>query len=320
MSLLTLLPGVRSKIRFTPQDVVVLSALGGMPPHDVLFVHSGTGSNASGNGTKESPLASLDYAVGRCTASKGDVIVLLPGHTETLSSATALALDVAGVDILGLGQGSLRPTFTLDTATTTTIGVTAANVSLSNCIFTANFADIVAFFTLTNAPNFRLQANLFKATATNMNCKYLIDTDTTSNHADNLSLIGNTWIDPDAATISMCKVDGTNDGWVILDNYVSVAAQASGGSMLVIASGKVLTNVQVEGNRCRFIGGDLSGAGVVFTTDGSTNSGHFSRNYIQHTDTASEIFGTASSGFSFFENRMSGVAGATGYVLPAVDS
>jgi hypothetical protein len=100
MSLLTLLPGVRSKIRFTPQDVVVLSALGGMPPHDVLFVHSGTGSNASGNGTKESPLASLDYAVGRCTASKGDVIVLLPGHTETLSSATALALDVAMVGSL----------------------------------------------------------------------------------------------------------------------------------------------------------------------------------------------------------------------------
>jgi hypothetical protein len=29
---------------------------------------------------------------------------------------------------------------------------------------------------------------------------------------------------------------------------------------------------------------------------------------------------TASSGFGFFENRESGVAGATGYVLPAADS
>ena len=68
------------------------------------------------------------------------------------------------------------------------------------------------------------------------------------------------------------------------------------------------------------IGGDLSGAGVVFTTDQSTNSGVFARNYFQHTDTTAEIFGTASSGFSFFENRLTGVAGATGYVLPAVDS
>lgn len=290
------------------------------PAGKTFHVSSTAGSNGNQGTSPQEPVATLDFAVGLCLANRGDTIFVHPQHVETLSTATALALDIAGVTVIGLGNGTKRPTFTLDTATTTTVPVSAANVTLKNLVFTANFADIVSFFTLTTAKNFTIDNCYFKATATNMNCLYIIDTGTTTADCDGFQLTNIIWIDPDAATISMCKVDGTNDSWVIKDNYVSVAAQATGGSMFVIATGKILTNVMVEGNRCRFIGGDLSGAGVVFTTDGSTNTGHFSRNYIQHTDTASEIFGTASSGFSFFENRMSGVAGATGYVLPAVDS
>ena len=286
----------------------------------VFFVHSGTGNNGASGKSPLEPVATLDTAVGLCTASKKDIIYVMPGHAEAISSATALALDVAGISIQGLGDGDLAPVITLDTATTATIGVTAANISIDNITFSANFADIVALFTIGAAKRFKVTNCRIKETATDMNFKYVFDTNTTANNADGLTFIGSSWIEPDAATISLCKVDGTNDSWNFKNNYISIATQATGGGMFVIATGKVLTNLHCKGNDARLIGGDLSGAGVVFTTDGSTNSGVFAHNYIQHTDTAAEIFGTASSGFSFFENRMSGVAGATGYVLPAVDS
>lgn len=78
-------------------------------PGAILFVHSGTGTNGEGYGfTKDAPYASIDYAIGQCTADKGDVIFVLPGHQETITG-TDITVDVAGVSVIGLGRGSLMP-------------------------------------------------------------------------------------------------------------------------------------------------------------------------------------------------------------------
>jgi hypothetical protein len=72
---------------------------------------------------------------------------------------------VAGVAIIGLGAGSLRPTLTFTTATTANIPVTAANMSIQNFLFVANFADIASFFTATgtNTPtDFNVEGCEFK--------------------------------------------------------------------------------------------------------------------------------------------------------------
>lgn len=75
----------------------------------VFYVDSSTGVDAAGYGTlPESPVASIDYAVGLCTANKNDVILVLPGHTETITG-TDITVDVAGVSVIGLGAGSLMP-------------------------------------------------------------------------------------------------------------------------------------------------------------------------------------------------------------------
>ena len=89
----------------------------------------------------ETPFATLDYAVGRCTASHCDVIYLLPGHTEAVT-ATNIALDVAGITIIGIGNGRNRPSFTFG-ATTSTITVSAANIKISNCFFDLTGIDAV---------------------------------------------------------------------------------------------------------------------------------------------------------------------------------
>src|SRR5262245_26293874 len=77
-------------------------------PGNVFFVqstHTNKGDSAGKGQTPDAPFATLDYAIGQCTADQGDLIVVLPGHVETVTGAAGVALDVAGVTVLGLGAG-----------------------------------------------------------------------------------------------------------------------------------------------------------------------------------------------------------------------
>jgi len=296
-------------------------------PGKVFYVNNssvlsdGGVAGANGNpGTYQRPFATLDYAVGRCKAGRGDIIFVMPGHAETLSSATALNLDVAGIAIIGLGAGTARPTFTLGTATTTTIPVSADNIAIVNCVFNANFADIVSVFTLTTAKNFYLDNVFVKANATNMNFLYVVDTDAVTANADGLTAINCEWIEPDAATLSFVKADGTNDNWYFQDGYFSLGVNNNKASLIEIAAGKILTNLVVDGVTVYRLNTDTATGALLITTNGTTNTGVIRHCHLQHADTAGELIVTASSGFGFFDNRMSGVAGASGYLLPAADS
>ena len=119
----------------------------GMP--QVFFVDSGTGVNTNNGKRPSRAVATLDYAIGLCTASRGDIIVVLPGHAETYTAASSLVCDVAGVTVIGIGEGAERPTFTLS-ATTSTMTVTAASVHLENLLFITT-AVVVAPLTVTGA-------------------------------------------------------------------------------------------------------------------------------------------------------------------------
>jgi len=113
-------------------------------PNDIYFVHSGTGSDAAGYGqSPDKPTASLDYAIGLCAASKGDVIYVLPGHTETIAATDGFDADVAGIKIIGLGWGAARPTFTF-TQTASQVNVGANNVWIENLRFVAGVSAVVA--------------------------------------------------------------------------------------------------------------------------------------------------------------------------------
>ena len=264
--------------------------------------------------------ATIDLAVSACTADAGDLILVMPGHTETLSDATSLNLDVAGVSIVGLGEGALRPTLTLDTATTATIPVSAANVTVKNMIITANFADVVSAFTLAAAANFKLLDCYIKATATNMNFVYVVDTNTTTDSASGLVIDGCKWIDADLVCESMVKMDGDNSDVVISNNFVQLGVNNNAAALLAIITAKSVFNLQMTGNRVYRLNTDTATGAILLTTDQSDNSGIVSDNFAQHADTAAELLITATSGLGTFNNYASGVAGASGYILPAADS
>jgi hypothetical protein len=97
-------------------------------------------------GTKERPFKTCDYAIGRCSVS-GDTIYLMPGHAESLASAGALDIDVAGVTIIGLGYGTDIPTFTFTGgASTDDIDIDASNVTLKNIKFANANTDLACMF------------------------------------------------------------------------------------------------------------------------------------------------------------------------------
>jgi hypothetical protein len=283
------------------------------------FVSSVIGAAGSSGRSVKEAITTIALALVKCTASQGDRIICLEGHVETISSATALTISKAGIEIIGLGRGSARPTITLDTGTDSTINVTAARVKFTNMIFSANFADIVSFFTLTTAKRFVLQGCRFQETAVNMNSLYVVDTNATTNDADGLTILDCEWVEPDPATIGWVKMDGTNDDVKFLDNYSNLGV-LNNKSLITVATGKIVTNLQMLRNRTIRLNTDTATGALLFHTDGSTNTGMVADNYSQHADTAAELIVTASSGLSLFQNYSSGVNGNSGYVIATIDS
>lgn len=77
-------------------------------------------------------------------ANLNDIIVVMPGHAETVSAAAGIDADITGVRIVGLGRGSDRPTITFDTAATADMDIDAANISVENILFLAGVDALAA--------------------------------------------------------------------------------------------------------------------------------------------------------------------------------
>jgi hypothetical protein len=82
--------------------------------------------------------SSIATALTNCVASRGDVVLVLPGYTETVTAA--ITVSVAGVSIIGLGNGALKPTITVNFAGDG-FNVTGANVLIDNIAFAAPETD-----------------------------------------------------------------------------------------------------------------------------------------------------------------------------------
>jgi hypothetical protein len=121
---------------------------------NVFHVDSNKGSNGN-TGTFVKPFATIDYAVGRCTADQGDTIVVAAGHIETVVAAAGLDLDVAGITIIFLGEGANRGVIRFGTAVSADMDVDAANITMINPRFQANIDALTGPIDV-NAANFKI--------------------------------------------------------------------------------------------------------------------------------------------------------------------
>lgn len=100
------------------------------------------GSSNGNDGTYRRPFSTIDFAIGKCTANRGDIIMVMPGHSVDVATATSVVFDVAGVALIGMGSGSDRPDFNFS-ATAGSVELDAANVTIYNCTFTADVSAVV---------------------------------------------------------------------------------------------------------------------------------------------------------------------------------
>lgn len=283
-----------------------------------FFVNSATGIDNAMNGAKTTPFATIDYAIGKCTAGACDVIIVAPGHTETITAAAGIALDIAGVTIIGLGTGLNRPTITYTTAATGTFAISAANCTVKNLIFNANYAD-VAVAIVVSGKDVTVEGCLFKEQTTNMNFLSCIATSAVANAADGIKIIGNERISIDAAALAFVSILEATNRMVIANNFDNQASATDIGHFLIMGAFVCLA-ARVIGNICNITGDNNAQTVGVFATGSSTTStGIFAYNLCGSLDTTTELFDTAALDFQHFENYYTGTIATNGKLWPAAD-
>jgi hypothetical protein len=107
-----------------------------------FYVDSGvaTGGDSSGSSWTNA-VTTIDAAVNLCTASRGDVIKVAQGHSETFITES-LDVDVIGVSIIGYGNGSLRPTIVYNHANAE-VAIGADNCSITNMRFITSITEVL---------------------------------------------------------------------------------------------------------------------------------------------------------------------------------
>lgn len=219
---------------------------------------------ADGNdGTFLRPYATVMAAYSACAASRGDIIFVRPGYAETLTSSS-WTLNKAGVAIIGLGSGSLRPTLTLD-GTSDTVNVTAGQNALRNFVLTSTVASLVAVFTTTTAADFTVE-DCYISESGSGTILTVLTTASTSNAADGFYFAKNVVKTVGAGTAGLFAAVGIQDRWYIADNYLS-SAQTAG--IIVVTAAKELTALQVLRN---FIKHAMTAATGVVMSGGTTHA------------------------------------------------
>ena len=269
------------------------------------------GSDLSSRGTYLRPFATIDYAVGKCTASRGDVIMLMPGHAENVATNGAIEADVAGVAIVGLGSGSLTPKISA-TAAAGAVKVTAANVSLFNIQFEANFADCTNLLNLSDvgADYCGVFNCKFTEAGTDLNFLRALRVNTT---ADYLTVDNCTFVGSDASNDNCIAALGTHIGFVITNNrFAFLTAQTAGEGQIEVAT--KITDTFVAHNH--FYSATAAVDNAFVTMAGTANTGWAAHNFLKSVDLdadAANFLGAFDvTGLGCFENYAVADADANG--------
>lgn len=272
-------------------------------------------------GTFVQPYATINYAVSQCVANRGDIILVKPGHAETIANATTLILSTAGVAIIGLGVGSNRPTLTFSTAATANIPVTAANVSINNILHVANFADIVSAYTATstNTPkDFSIENCEFRDSASNLNFIKAVTGNATANSMDGFNFSSNKvfGLGTTAAT-QACIMAAANNRQSYKTNFIVYPA-LSDTATLVAFGANAQSNLDMGGNRIVRPSTSSTG-GLVFSGGSTTSTGYVYDNYMWHLDNSAGLLFPTGTALGFQNNfgMITGAADKSGLINPA---
>ena len=221
-------------------------------------------SDTANKGTYLDPFKTLDYAIGKCVADRGDIIVVLPGYVDTLVAAAEIDVDVDGITIVGVGKGDKQPLIQFDNAAAT-FEVNADNVTIMGLHFAASVTAVAIGVDIKDgSDDFHLEGNRFSAQAL-----------TTDEFEDAISVttsdrgvIAYNYFDMDeAGAASAVHLVGVCLGCNIVDNYVTGDYSAACIESITTAQEQVL----IKGNTLiNGVHGGLNTVACVSMLTGST--------------------------------------------------
>jgi len=230
---------------------------------NIFFVDSGA-ANASDNpsrGSKDEPFATIDYAIGRCTANNGDHIIAMPGHTETITAAGGVDFDVAGVTLVGLGRGANQAKIT-STSATGDIDIDAADITIEGMVFTSGVSDNAVGIDV-NAQDFTVRNCRFVQGGTDLNTlKWILEGSTTT--ASRMTIENNYVNGIDASNTHFVDLAGTGDGHIIRGNVCQgvFATMCIGGAGIVTKctiAHNLIHNTSTTADTCINMGATATG-------------------------------------------------------------
>lgn len=272
----------------------------------VFYVHSGTGSAGNDGLSPDYPLATILQAVAKCTDSKGDVIWVMPGHAETIG-ATSCIIDKIGVSIFGEGRGTLRPTLTFS-ATASIISITAASVLLDNLLLIGDIDNIVTGISLSAAADGAILSRIEMRDGAS-NKEFLVGIAIAAACTD-------VWVDQFrfhglAGGATGCIVAaGAADRFRLTNSFIR--GQFSSRTVDLAAAASV--GVEIAHNAVINI---ETGAGLGIALHNSS-TGFMHNNVVANLKDT--VVGLSGTGAAYAENYASNALGASGIILPAVDS
>lgn len=261
-------------------------------------------------------VSSLAAALTRPRSGLNDIIVVLPGHTENITVGTYLAALKAGTQIIGLGAGTSRPTFTF-TAVASRFNVAVANVTFSNLIFScasAGAATTIGF-------------DITGANCTFSNCEFVTSVLSTARF-DNVMRLSAGATD---FLMEDCTMRGNNAANGVVDNILVNATVARArflrnnmslgvtvATVGLIRFAAIATDCLVQDNTMQSL---LATSSTILDFDAAA-TGFANRNHcmIGSNQAAGTGFTVGTSGFRFAENYVTGVVDTSGYLSPAADT
>ena len=228
----------------------------------------------------------IDAAIGACVANRGDIIYVLPGHTESVTSAAGISADIAGISIIGLGEGSLIPTITFSTSTSADMNIDAAGITIENIKFNLTGIDALVAPVDVNAADFTLRNCKFTTASASAQTTLAILTDANADRmrVEGCEFLGTT----DAGTATVIRIVGGNEH-VITNNRFYGAYTTSLGAIennTTACLRTTITNNVIENATA------LSTKAMVFV---ATSTGSISGNRMQILSGTAPITGAAMS-------------------------
>jgi len=295
-------------------------------PGEVFWVNNSTvfspggiaGSDDLNDGTYRKPFNTIEGALNKdaVTASRGDILMVMPGHSETITTDGGIALDKVGVAVVGLGIGTLRPVITLGTAAAAAVTMTAANCSMTNIRLNANFTDVTNAIDVT-AAWCSLDYLEFTEAGTNLNfVDYIHASSTTDGTADGLSVTNCVGTAIDAAQNSFILTAADIDrGWMTDNTYISTHANTL--AFFLITSPKTVTNLVFLRNNMDAIG--KTAGDMLIDGSAADNSGIAAYNTCNHIDTAG-VVPIDCQNIALHENYSNSTNATQGVLYPVADT